>query len=1179
VDGYSIYGGRADLRFVNGQTNRDVAQREMEILDVMTANRDRRVWSVAKGGDDKVDDSNLPEFIPVITNKPGPLPGGKHIYLDGEEAIKKMKVAQGMKINLFASEKEFPELVNPVQMAFDTRGRLWVAAWPTYPHWKPREPVNDKLIILEDTDGDGKADKRTVFADNLHCPTGFEFYNGGVIVAQAPDIVFLKDTDGDDKADVRTRLLGGIDSADTHHTANSFALDPGGALYFQEGVFHHTQVETPYNSPRRCSDAGVYRYEPRTQRFDVYVAFGFANPHGHVFDRWGQDIVVDGTGANPFHGTLFSGQVDYPHRHARPPQVYGQKTRPCAAIEFLSSRHFPEANQGNLLVSNVIGFQGILQYKIEDKGSSIGAKEVEPIVSSSDPNFRPSDIEIGPDGAIYFCDWNNPIIGHMQHNLRDPSRGREHGRVYRVTYEGRRLLNPKKVAGEAIDKLLDNLKEPEDRVRYRSRIELGGRKASQVLPALAKWTNALDPKDPEHEHHLMEALWLHQNHNAVNEELLQRMLRSPDFRARAAATRVLCYWRDRVRNPHDLLRTQINDASPRVRLEAIRTLSFFKDEAALAIALEMLAHPDDAYLRFVFNETLNTLERRVGSGKVNRKDIAVSLLNMLEKGNVSDERRPVLIETICKHGGAKELEVIWEKVLRGGYPAGLRQRTLGWLAEASTSRRVQPFVERGALQHLLKEAADSPSMLAEAIRLATAWKSKDVGGELRSIAEGSSKNLEARFAAIDGLAALNDAGSLKTLHALTSSASMPIRFRAAAALAQNDLNAGAKAAAAAIAAAKDADDPGPLVEAFLIRKKGPEALAGAMEKEKISADAAKRVLRAMYLAGRNDAVLATVIGKLAGLDASPKPPTPDEIRKLGADVLAKGDAARGERIFRRADLGCIKCHAINKSGGRIGPDLGPIGHSSPLDYIIASVLDPNASIKEEYLTKTIATSRGTVVTGIVVERSKNQVVLKDATGKLTKIPTADIDEEGNGKSLMPEGVTRILTQAEMLDLVRFVSELGKPGPFAPPATPTIQTWRRLREVPASLKDGIPNRDLVRDVLLRDNPEAWDSVYALVNGTLPLAELRKPGSPGVIYLQGELNVVQAGPIEVRITCAEPVTFWVDEEPVEKHATVTMTPGRHRITLRIAVGDTANPRLRVELARPAAARTIFQVVNGE
>jgi putative heme-binding domain-containing protein len=611
VDGYSIYGGRADLKFVGGQTNREVMQREMEVLDGMTSNRDRRIWAVAQGGDLKVDDGNTPPFIPVKTNKPGAGPHGEHVFLDGEEAIRKMKVAKGLKINLFASEKEFPELAKPVQMAFDPQGRLWVAVWPTYPHWKPKEEMNDKILILEDTDGDGKADKCTVFADHLHCPTGFEFYNGGVLVAQAPDLLFLKDTHGTGKADVRVRVLSGLDSADTHHTANSFALDPGGALYFQEGTFHRTQVETAYGPPERCADAGVFRYEPRTQKFEVYVSHPFANPHGHVWDRWGQDIVYDGTGANPYHGALFSGHVDFPNKHAHPPQVYQQRTRPCPGVEILSSRHFPPENQGNVLVGNVIGFQGILQYKIRDNNSSFAGSEVEPIVSSSDPNFRPSDLKIGPDGALYFLDWQNPIIGHMQHNLRDPSRDRTHGRIYRVTCEGRPLLQPVKIAGEPIEKLLELLKSPEDRVRYRVKIELGGRDSSQVIAATDRWVAKLDKNDSEYAHHLLEALWVHQYHNAVNVDILTNVLASSDFRARAAAARVLCYWRDGVPDSLERFKKLAGDEHPRVRLETVRAASFYTVPDAVEVVMKSEERPSDPYLAFVKNETMKTLAPHV----------------------------------------------------------------------------------------------------------------------------------------------------------------------------------------------------------------------------------------------------------------------------------------------------------------------------------------------------------------------------------------------------------------------------------------------------------------------------------------------------------------------------------------------------------------------------------------
>jgi putative heme-binding domain-containing protein len=608
VDGYSIYGGRADLRFVNGQTNREVMQREMEILEVMTANRDRRIWALAQGQDLEVDDQNTPPFIPVTTNKPGPGPNGEHFFLDGNQAIERMTLGQGLRVNLFASEKEFPDLVNPVQMTFDNRGRLWVAVWPTYPHWKPKEPMDDKILIFEDTDGDGVADRQITFADHLHCPTGFEIVPQGVLVAQAPDLMLLKDLDGDDRADFRERVLSGLDSADTHHTANSFRLDPGGALYFQEGTFHHTQVETPYGPPVRLANAGVFRYEPRSQKFEVYITYPFANPHGHVFDRWGQDFVTDGTGNLNYFATAFSGHLEFPEKHREMKPFFPQRTRPCPGTEILSSRHFPEDWQGHYLVANVIGFQGIHRYKILEADSGFTAEEQEPVLFSSDPNFRPSDLEIGPDGALYFLDWQNPIIGHMQHNLRDPSRDRSHGRVYRVTYKGRDLLKPARIAGAPIAALLELLKEPEDRVRERAKVELGRRDTREVLAAVKSWVDSLPGDDPEREHHLLEALWVHQFHDVINENLLTCLLQARDGRARAAATRVLCSWRHRIPDALAWFRKLAADPHPRVRLEAVRAASFFQVPEAMEIVVISAAYPSDYYLEYTRGETMRALE-------------------------------------------------------------------------------------------------------------------------------------------------------------------------------------------------------------------------------------------------------------------------------------------------------------------------------------------------------------------------------------------------------------------------------------------------------------------------------------------------------------------------------------------------------------------------------------------
>jgi len=628
TDGYSTYGDRAFLTFKGGGIKRTITkdgnkvetdvlpanyetlQRELHILDVMTANRDKAVWELAQGRSPKVDDSNAPLFMDALTNKPGKGPEGAHNYISGQDGIAKMKIGKNLKVNLFADESMFKgQVVNTQQMSFDTKGRLWITAWPSYPHWKPKDPMNDKLLIIEDTDGDGKADKLTEFVSDIHNPTGFEFYNGGVIVACQPDIWFLKDTDGDDKADVRERILHGFDSADTHHAINSFVFDNGGGLYFQEGIFHRVQVETPWDRALRLVDGGVYRFEPRTWKVAAYIPHGFPNPHGHVFDRWGNDFVTDGTGATTYSGAPFSVHSYFPQRRGGPPKLYNQRTRPCPATEIVSSRHFPEDMQGNLLVQNVIGVLGILNYKITEKDSAHTGVEAEALIANSeDQNFRPTDLEIAPDGSLYFTDWHNSIIGHMQHNLRDNSRDHAHGRVYRLTYEGRPLLTPKKIDGEPVEKLVALLAEYEDRVRYRAKIELSERPTKEVIAEVNKWAAGLDKADKEYEHHMMEALWVHQWHNVVNEELLNTMLAAKDHNARAAAIRVLQHWRDRVKDPLATLAKLVKDEHPRVRLEAVRACSFFQTSKAAEIALEAANLPMDKTLEYTLNETMKTLK-------------------------------------------------------------------------------------------------------------------------------------------------------------------------------------------------------------------------------------------------------------------------------------------------------------------------------------------------------------------------------------------------------------------------------------------------------------------------------------------------------------------------------------------------------------------------------------------
>lgn len=588
VDGYNVFGGRSSLSWF-GQSNADVMMREMEIFDVMTANREKGVWGVAKGQAYKVVDDNLPEELEVKTNIPGALEGGKHKYLGGKEGIEKMKIAKGMEVNLFASEEMFPELVNPVQMAVDPNGRLFVSVWPSYPHWNPTEPRRDKIICLPDDDGDGVADRCVTFADELNSVTGFEFWGGGMIVAALPEIWFLKDTDGDDKADVKIRMLQGVSSADSHHSANAMLVGPDGWVYWSRGIFNIAAMETPTKT-FRSGESGVHRFNPRTFEVEFHFPIG-PNPHGDVFDQWGYQFANDGTGGVGSYVNLGKGIGNKPW--------FQMRVRPVAATGILSSSHFPEANQGNFLICNCIGFLGVLQHEVKYNGADITATEIEPILVSSDPNFRPTDVEIGGDGALYVSDWSNAIIGHMQHNMRDPNRDHEHGRVYRVTAKDRPLLKPVKLKGKPIPEVLQAFMAKENASRYRARQELSGRESSEVVSAIQKWTASLDAAKPDQGQALLEALWVLEEHRRPDLALIQKTFAAKEPRVRAASIRTLGHWAKRVQGWEPILIAASKDESALVRAEAVKAAVEFNTDVSVEAIFEVAMRPLDPELETV----------------------------------------------------------------------------------------------------------------------------------------------------------------------------------------------------------------------------------------------------------------------------------------------------------------------------------------------------------------------------------------------------------------------------------------------------------------------------------------------------------------------------------------------------------------------------------------------------
>ena len=484
----------------------------------------------------------------------------------------------------------FPRLINPVQMAVDTDSRLWASVWPSYPHWNPTEPRKDALVILPDEDGDGVADDLIVFADELNSITSFEFWGGGVLVAAPPEIWFLQDTDGDDKADRKVRMLQGVSSADTHHSANAMLLGPDGWLYWSRGIFNTANFETPTKT-YRSGKSGVHRFNPRTFEMEFHFPIG-PNPHGDVFDQWGFQFANDGTSGTGSYVNIGKGLGNR--------QWFQKRVRPVPATGILSSSHFPEANNGNFLISNAIGVLGVLQHEVSYDGAGITATEIEPIVLSSDPNFRPSDMEIGGDGALYISDWHNALIGHMQHNMRDPNRDGTHGRVYRVTAKGRNLLTPPKMKNKPIEVVCANFFAPENGTRYRARLELSGRDTGEIVDKVGGFAAGLNPaniaKDRDEAQALLECLWVFEEHRVANMDLLKKVFRAKEPRVRAAAIRTLGHWAGRADDWEPTLIAAARDKAALVRAEAIKAAVDFDGSMPAEVIFETATRPTDPEL-------------------------------------------------------------------------------------------------------------------------------------------------------------------------------------------------------------------------------------------------------------------------------------------------------------------------------------------------------------------------------------------------------------------------------------------------------------------------------------------------------------------------------------------------------------------------------------------------------
>lgn len=510
---------------------------------------------------------------PFISLAPPPVPvsgGSTHsvgIVKSPAEMQAGFRVADGYAVNLFASEEQFPDLRAPVQIAFDERGRLWAVTMPSFPHTVPGQPQEDKLVVLEDTDRDGKADKLTVFAEGFDALDGVAFTAEGVLVSEQSRHWLLRDTDGDGKADSKREMLRGLDQTDSHH-GGMMATDPVGGVWFCDGVFHRSQLETPHGVVRGF-DATTYRLNPRDGRIEPEWQSITPNPWkvtfdrtGNIFQMYGDGLVLDGL---PLTWTPLG--IYHPFAYAKT-IGYGKGS----AAASISSPNFPEEYQQGMASAACIGpyVVSITKYDFS-QGMVRGSGRLD-LVTSTNAAFRPVDVEFGFDGALYVSDFSSAIIGHAQHPMRDARWNHVKGRIWRVVNTAKPVVKEwPQIRGAKLAALMDLLVHPQDIVRKHVRLELR-RQGEGVLARLDSWVSAHSDDDQA----LLEAIFVAESFGGVRPTWLTRLMQAKSFHHRAAAVRMIRYQADRLPDVAARLQTMILDMHPRVQMEVVDAVAHLR---------------------------------------------------------------------------------------------------------------------------------------------------------------------------------------------------------------------------------------------------------------------------------------------------------------------------------------------------------------------------------------------------------------------------------------------------------------------------------------------------------------------------------------------------------------------------------------------------------------------------
>lgn len=979
-----------------------------------------------------------------------------HEGLAPEKAAAAMTPRPGFRVTLAAAE---PEILQPIAMAYDDRGRLWVAEAYSYPIRVPQEEARDRILIFEDKDGDGAFDGRKVFADKLNLVSAIEIGFGGVWVGSAPHLLFIPDRDGDDRPDGAPEiLLDGWGYQDTHETLNTFTWGPDGWLYGCHGVFTHSRVGKPGtpDDKRVPINAGIWRYHPTRHTFEVFIE-GTSNPWGVDFDKHGQAFItacviphlyhlipggryqrqagqhfnpftyddiktigdhVHYLGANPHGGNGKSDQAGGGHAH-------------CGAMIYQGGK-WPAEYAGALFMNNIHGAR-INEDVLEPSGSGYVGRHRPDFLLANDSWSQIINLRYGPDGDIHFIDWYDR---QQCHRTEVDVHDRGNGRIFKVTYgEPEKVEVDLKAKGDR--ELVDLLRSPNDwYVRHARRLLQERGLKPEVREAVAAIAFGRD-EVPQR----LRGLWALHTASGLNTEEILKALGDASPHVRGWGARIAAEGGDPAPAVLErMVELAAKDDSPVVRLELASAAGRLAKDRRWDLLAALSRRSEDAgdhnvpLMIWYAAEPLVDLDPK-------------RALAMAEASTVPP-LRPFVARKLATGGKPEALALLVGALGRADRDE-VRLDLLREINVALQGRR-RAEMPAGWAEVFPKLARGSDAVRNEATTLALTFGDAKAVGILTGLALDRDADAGQRRGALAALVKVRPEGLLGTLSSLLADPALrPQALRGLAAIDDPKIPDLILKAYPGLTPAERKDALGTLAT----RPAWAKVLFNAIAKEKVArTDLSADVIRQ----ARNlkddevDRLIAEVWGAVRESPAE-KSALIQRYRALLTDPEApKGDAEYGRAVFAKV---CQQCHTLFGTGAAVGPELTG-SNRADVEYVLANVLDPDALIGKDYQAQVLMLDDGRVLTGIVKAETADAVTLVTANETVV-VPAGEIEERKvSPGSMMPSDLWNNLKDHDVRALVAYLA--------SPAQVPLLAT-------PESNPGLFNGRDLAG---WRGEPEIW-----------------------------------------------------------------------------------------------------------